>query len=106
MEAITLTWTAATPGSNPLLEYRIFRGVNGGARSFITAIAADQPRTYQDTDVIGDDNTYAYHVIARDTQGNDGAISNIQTLPFFIISEEGLPFEIESGTDRMLTEVP
>jgi hypothetical protein len=104
MESITLTWTAAAVGLNPLLEYRIFRGVNGGARSFLIAVPAADPRTYVDVAVDGDANTYAYHIITRDTQGLDSDTSNIETLPFFRISEDGRPREVEETTDRRIVE--
>jgi len=103
-EFIDLSWTEATAGTFPIAQYRLFRGVNGGAMSLLTTVAAESPRVYTDMDVIGDLNTYAYEVIVRDTSGLDSVPSNVVILPFFRIAEDGRAREIEQNIDRRIVE--
>lgn len=74
-----LTWTAATPGTNPLSHYVLFRSADGGEYENWAQVTEGDPLTYTDEEI--DENVvYRYYVIAVDDEDNEGPQSNIVEL--------------------------
>jgi flagellar hook assembly protein FlgD/fibronectin type 3 domain-containing protein len=75
IEQIALTWDTAIAGTNPLAQYRIYRGTDSATLSELS-VRPLTPRSYTDTGVqVG--TTYYYALRAEDTAGVLGDTSNI-----------------------------
>jgi fibronectin type 3 domain-containing protein len=74
VESVSMCWSApASDGGSPVTEYRIYRGVDSGAKTLIH-MSAPTPRCYMDTAVVGG-TTYSYEVSAVNADG-EGPRSN------------------------------
>ncbi|HEX4704032.1 MAG TPA: cellulose binding domain-containing protein, partial [Pseudonocardiaceae bacterium] len=72
---VTLAWTAATPGSNPIAGYDVFTE-NGSTR---TKVAASTTTTSTVTGLAAG-TTYVFDVVARDATGLSGTASGAVTV--------------------------
>lgn len=97
---ITLTWTASTVGSAALDRYCVFRSLNGAPFVLFAEIDAADPRTFIDTGIDRDLNTYTYYVVAYDLLGIVSAPSNFEAFAVlggvFLISNE-FPSGVEAS---------
>lgn len=70
-----LTWTQSTDTQSGVVEYRIYRGVGAGTRTYYDRTTA---LTYTDTNVTPS-TVYVYHVTAVDGKGNESSASSTDT---------------------------
>ena len=73
--AVSLTWTApSSDGGVPLTGYKVYRGVNGGAKSLLTTVGV-APTSFQDSGLTNG-SLYAYEVSAVNQAPLEGPRSN------------------------------
>ena len=73
--AVSLTWTApASDGGVPLTGYKVYRGVNGGAKSLLTTVGV-APTSFQDSGLTNG-SLYSYEVSAVNQAPLEGPRSN------------------------------
>ena len=73
--AVSLTWTApSSDGGVPLTGYKVYRGVNGGAKSLLTTVGT-APTSFQDSGLTNG-TLYAYEVSAVNQAPLEGPRSN------------------------------
>ena len=72
---MSLTWTALpSDGGVPLTGYKVYRGVNGGAKSLLTTVGT-APTSFQDSGLTNG-TLYGYEVSAVNQAPLEGPRSN------------------------------
>lgn len=89
---VELTWKSPEDnGGLPIIEYRVYRGLNAGNETYLVTIGGDE-RSYLDAKILNN-LTYYYYVTAVNSLGQSNASNEVNNIainnPIILIDDDG-----------------
>jgi fibronectin type 3 domain-containing protein len=76
---VSLTWSAPTNSTDPVVGYNIYRAAGGSSSYQLLNTSVNTPTSYTDSSVQSG-TAYSYYVESVDAQGNQSSPSNLFTV--------------------------